>query len=200
MILNEWNDVETYISNFEINLTLDQLSIFHNCDAISKCQLASKLWLINQNADTLQTCNYVIICGSWIGLLTKIINDVFPHLYIDEIDIDEHSVNQSQKLNVSSQINSYVGDMYNWNYDKYDCIINTSSEHLKSISKWIKQITMGKNLIIQNTNNSIPSDHYSFSISKGHFEEQLGNNVSIIKSGELHLPIYRRFMIYGKRQ
>jgi hypothetical protein len=77
-----------------------------------------------------------------------------------------------------------------------DVVINTSCEHItqEQYNTWLSRIPQGSLLVLQSNNYDIP-EHVRISKDLEEFKNQC--NIDVLWSGELNLPLYKRFMLIG---
>jgi hypothetical protein len=90
-------------------------------------------------------------------------------------------------------------DMFKFDYSQeFDVYINTSTEHIPSVSDWAKRIPANKIVCIQSNNYFACDQHINCVSSLLELEKQLfksGNVKEILYQGVLKLPIYDRYMM-----
>jgi hypothetical protein len=79
-----------------------------------------------------------------------------------------------------------------------DVIINTSCEHItqEQYDTWLERMPINSLLVLQSNNYKI-DEHIRIAESVDEFAKQCKINVRW--SGELQLPLYKRFMIIGNK-
>jgi hypothetical protein len=79
-----------------------------------------------------------------------------------------------------------------------DVIINTSCEHItqEQYDLWLSGMPHNSLFVLQSNNYNIP-EHVRIANSLDEFKKQC--NIDAIWAGELELPLYKRFMIIGKK-
>lgn len=192
--------------------------------ALSRGQLLSKLWLIEElsKIDTFKKSEIAFITGGWIGILPFLLNshNEINFNKIRNFDLDKDSVEVSEQVNVEEYINDWqfkasVIDMNSINYESTqyhttngrdsfymmesaDLIINTSCEHLESFKDWICKIPQGKKVILQSNDFFDCDQHISCYQSLDDFllAADLSN---VIYSGALELEKYKRWMLIGHK-
>lgn len=169
-------------------------------DAISDGQMGSKLWLIDELRKlkiAMKAKPRVAILGGWIGTLSLLMNCYELELKITSIDLDERANRIAEKLNYDYDFSTKTMDMYSVDYDEYDIVINTSSEHIPDIAKWRAQIPAGKIVIIQNNDFEEGEGHVSTVRTAAELRKIL-NLTEVFYEGTREFPQYRRFMLIGR--
>jgi hypothetical protein len=79
-----------------------------------------------------------------------------------------------------------------------DVVINTSFEHITQdqYETWLKGINKDSLIVLQSNNYEIP-EHVRIAKDLEIFKVQ--SQLNVLYSGELDLPLYKRFMIIGKK-
>ena len=138
-------------------------------DAFSSGQVGSKIWLAEnfENAIKHYQINQplkILLVGGWYGLTNFILQsrNNLKILFVRSIDLDEHACAIADTINEywlskNWQFKSIVADANIFDYNDYDCIINTSVEHIDSLD-WFKRIPQGKLVALQ-SNNMPHHDH-----------------------------------------
>jgi hypothetical protein len=175
-------------------------------DAFWRGQILSKEWLIaelKKQKNNFKPCSTIEIHGGWVGTLASLLfqSDMCID-HITSIDIDSSCENISRTMN---QLELEVGKFKAVTCDMClykstaDIIINTSFEHItqEQYDVWLEDLPKDSLIILQSNNYKIP-EHTRIANSLEEFEHQ-SNLKNIFYSGELDLPLYKRFMIIGKK-
>ena len=173
-------------------------------DAFWQGQLKSKEWLI-QNLEQLENFNRSItvdIHGGWVGVLASMLfQSEIPIKSIRSIDIDPACESIATMMNKKEEIEgrfaAITADMCNTRSDA-DIIINTSCEHISQFDYdlWLNDLPETSLIVLQSNNYNI-EEHIRTAKDLAEFELQ--SKIDIIKASELELPMYKRFMIVGKK-
>ena len=171
-------------------------------DAFWKGQLKSKEWLIDNLSNYVSETSTVDIHGGWVGVLSSMLfQSQIPISHIRSIDIDSSCESTATTMNKKEEIEgrflAVTGDMCT--VDSFaDIIINTSCEHITQdqYETWLNKLPVDSLLVLQSNNYNIP-EHLRIADSLEEFIEQC--HVDVLWSGQLELPLYKRFMIIGKR-
>ena len=171
-------------------------------DAFWAGQLTSKEWLVRNLSLFVNKPVTVDICGGWVGTLASMIfqSDIIA-THIRSIDIDPSCEPVATMMNKGEEIvgkfHAVTADMCNTKLTA-DVIINTSCEHITQdqYNMWLNQVPTTSLLVLQSNNYKIP-EHVRTVETLDKFKSQ--SDINVIWSGELELPLYKRFMIIGKK-
>ena len=176
-------------------------------DAFWSGQLKSKEWLINKVRpwvfrDFGTRDVSIDIHGGWVGVLASMFFQSDMQVKnICSIDIDPTC---EPIANTMNQLELEVGKFKAVTYDMCefkstaDIIINTSCEHItqEQYDLWLSGMPHNSLFVLQSNNYNIP-EHVRIANSLDEFKKQC--NIDAIWAGELELPLYKRFMIIGKK-
>ena len=170
-------------------------------DAFWSGQLKSKEWLIANLRSNVKQFVSIDIHGGWVGVLASMIfqSDV-PVINIRSIDIDPTcepiAINMNKIEETVGKFRAVTADMCAIRSDA-DVIINTSCEHITQYQYdlWLSGIPHSSLLVLQSNNYDIP-EHIRIAKTLEEFKSQC--NIDVLWEGELHLPLYTRWMIIGK--
>jgi len=171
-------------------------------DAFWSGQLKSKEWLINKLTPLLNKPVTIDIHGGWVGTLASMLfqSDI-NIIHIQNIDINPLTHHTSIQMNKIEEIQGrythITQDMCTFN-STADVIINTSTEHISQYqyNTWLEQLPNNSLIILQSNNYNIP-EHVRISHSLEEFMEQ--SHINVVASYSLHLPLYTRYMIIGRK-
>jgi hypothetical protein len=170
-------------------------------DAFWSGQLQSKEWLIENIKPFIDKEVTIDIHGGWVGVLASLIfQSGMACKKIRSIDIDPTCQSIATMMNKGEEMlgmfEAITADMCVVKTDA-DVIINTSCEHLtqNDYDAWVDKIPKRSLLILQ-SNNYIISEHIRPAHTLDEFKLQSGN-LEVLWSGELDLPLYKRWMIIG---
>jgi uncharacterized protein (DUF2235 family) len=171
-------------------------------DAFWKGQIDSKLWLIENLKQFVDSPVKIDIHGGWVGVLSSLIfQSDLPVLHITSLDIDSSCEKISKNMNkleeISGRFSSITADMCFVNTDA-DIVINTSSEHLtqEQYDRWLENVSSQSLIVVQSNNYNI-SEHVRIANSLEEFQTQ--SRLNILWKGEKTFPLYTRYMIIGKK-
>lgn len=168
-------------------------------DALSSGQLMSKKWLLDHIVDILPQDSHmkVLVAGGWIGLLARAINETDSRFAADSLDLSSASTKVANQVLAGTGV-AIHSDMYKFDYKGYDCVVNTSSEHIPNIASWIDLIDAGTILVVQSNNARHVPDHVNCVDSVTELERSLNLSETLF-AGELVFPMYTRYMVIGRR-
>lgn len=176
-------------------------------DALSRGQLESKLWLIENLRPFMKEGERVMIAAGWIGVLPALMFDRMGGKVsnILSIDLDASCEQMANQFNVKAQMDggrfmAITGDVHDFavSESQFDWVINSSCEHIENLSSWVKSLPKGIKIAVQSNNYFDHKEHVNCSSSLEEFESQVPLS-KIFYKGELKLPKYNRYMIIGER-
>jgi len=172
-------------------------------DAFWSGQLKSKEWLIENLSKFVSKESSIDIQGGWVGVLASMLfQSSILITTIRSIDIDPECHDIANMMNrqefLQERFKAVTSDMCEFQSDA-DISINTSFEHIsqESYELWLGSLRNDSLVVLQTNNYQIP-EHIRIAKNLEEFKEQscLKN---ILYSGELDLPLYKRFMIVGTK-
>lgn len=195
-------------------------------DSLSRGQVQSKIWLVNELVKINNTFDNVLIMAGWFGQLVSFYDKVLGFKKIRLLEIDKECCSASDYIfnlnylhnhNVKS-ICADINDLtlhkngYEWSIENFkdnqsyrekflpNLIINTSAEHMTE--EWYNQIRfkeMDSNPIvaIQSNNMFDLPEHVNCVHSINHMKKKFPMN-EILFEGELQLKGYKRVMLIGR--
>jgi hypothetical protein len=176
---------------------------YRTLESFWKGQVNSKLWLIEnleKFLDKEQEYSFSIH-GGWNGVLASLIfNSDIKIKQIISLDIDPDCKKIAETVNkryeMAGKFLAITSDMCSYSSTE-DIIINTSCEHItqEQYNKWLSNQNKDSLFVLQSNNYNIP-EHLRISTSIQEFIDQ--SKLDVIWSGELDLPLYKRFMIIGR--
>lgn len=175
-------------------------------DAFWRGQIKSKEWLINElknQKHNVKSWPTIDIHGGWVGTLASLLfqSDMYIE-HINSIDIDPTCEATAQMMNQlefqSGKFHAYTQDMCTFRSDA-DIVINTSFEHISQddYELWLSGLPQNSLIVLQSNNYDIP-EHVRIAQDLDEFKKQ-SELETIFYAGELDLPMYKRFMIIGKK-
>jgi hypothetical protein len=172
-------------------------------DAFWSGQIKSKEWLIKELHQWCRQEVSVDIHGGWMGTLASMLFQ--SNLVISKIrtiDIDPSCSPIADEMNRLELIQGRFESITNNMCDvitNYDVVINTSCEHMSQpdFDKWLTNVSKQSLIVLQSNDYKIP-EHIRIAKNLKEFEKQ--SSIDIAWSGELQLPLYRRFLIIGKKK
>lgn len=172
-------------------------------DALSDGQIVSKLWLIDELGKLNVTNKDVGVFGGWIGILCRMIQDYLPVSNISNIELDGslHLINTYTAP--FSNFRFIHSDMFDFDYQntEFDIYINTSAEHIESLSKWVNLIPSKKIICVQSNNYFSHHQHINCVNTADELKSQIlasQNIKEILYTGTLPLHSYNRFMVIAR--
>ena len=175
-------------------------------DAFWRGQILSKEWLITElekQRNNFKQWPTIDIHGGWVGTLASLLFQ--SNLYIGNIrsiDIDPECQDIALTMNQmeveAGKFRAVIGDMCNIRSDA-DIVINTSFEHITQdqYDLWLSGLRQDSLIVLQSNNYNIP-EHVRIARDLEEFKQQ-ADLENILYAGELDLPLYKRFMIIGKK-
>lgn len=172
-------------------------------DAFWQGQLKSKEWLIVNLRKNVKTFVSIDIHGGWVGVLASMLfqSNIFVK-NIRSIDIDPTCESIATMMNKKEEMvgrfRAITADMCDIRSDA-DVVINTSCEHITQdqYDLWLSGMPHNSLFVLQSNNYDIP-EHVRTAQSLEEFKTQCGLE-NILWSGELELPLYKRWMIIGRK-
>jgi len=122
--------------------------------------------------------------------------------HINSIDIDpdceDIALTMNQMEMEAGKFRAITADMCTFRSDA-DIVINTSFEHItqEEYDLWLAGLPQNSLIVLQSNNYSIP-EHVRIAQDLEEFKKQ-SELETIFYAGELDLPLYKRFMIIGKK-
>lgn len=174
-------------------------------DVFSSGQISSKIWMCEELEKIKWKCKLTQIYGGWYGLSAFLLlsRKIYQVEKIQSFDIDPSCEPIADLLNENWvwekwKFKAYTKDCNNITDSFGDVIINTSTEHFKSL-RWFENIPVGTKVVLQG-NNMKHNDHFIYT-------EKLENFVSlyplskIFYQGSLKFEYptwnFTRFMLIG---
>jgi hypothetical protein len=218
-----WRILEEYTnSSFVYALKyMDREQINFDEDCLSRGQLQSKLWLVDELKNIGVDLGVVFLCAGWYGTLATLMFESGIHFEkIRSFDIDptvdtiaeifnKPYVMDNWKFKSSCQDIHDIDFKENHGYRVYktngepeilwdtpDTIINTSCEHINNFEEWYAKIPNGKLVILQCNDYVEIEEHVNCHETLQGFEKQTPLEVELF-SGEIQLDKYKRYMRIG---
>lgn len=172
-------------------------------DAFWRGQINSKTWLIENLTPYVTRPVTIDIHGGWVGVLASLLfQSKLPVNRIRTVDIDPECELIARTMNKKEEIlgkfTAVTADMCNMEITA-DIVINTSCEHLSNeqYNRWFNNLPE-QSIVVMQSNNYKIDEHVRTADSLDHFIKQ-SHLSKILYSGELELPLYKRFMILGQK-
>lgn len=192
--------IDTEHLHFWMNAIRQSPDPIRTLDAFWKGQIKSKEWLIEKLTPFVTKTSRIDIHGGWVGVLASMLfQSGIPIRYICSVDLDpecEPIATMMNKLEEQDgKFRALTSDMCSVPVSG-EVVINTSCEHIKQeqYNIWLSRIPQGSLLVLQSNNYDIP-EHVRISKDLEEFKNQC--NINVLWSGELNLPLYKRFMLIG---
>ena len=184
-------------------------------DALSKGQLASKLWLLTE-LESYMFCMddfdfsrkfSMTVLGGWLGTLCALCDDKTLGGFISKYTVVDKDVRCKRFAQHINQRSHTVGKFEFLDLDVFhpyaiettresDIVVNTSCEHFKDYS-WLDTVEPGTIVVAQSNNYTGPVDHVNVCTSVENFTDKLGLS-DVSYQGTMHFPnVYDRYMVIG---
>lgn len=216
-ILRKYVDTQftSALKNFYINGTeIDT-------DCISRGQILSKQWLVNELTKCDVELGTVFLCAGWYATLATMLFE--SDIKVDKIrsfDIDPTCVDIAEVFNKPWVMDTWkfkasIANIMDIDYaqsftytvtrangttstltDTPDTIINTSCEHITDFAKWYSKIPIGHLMVLQSNNFFEVPEHVNCVNNVDEFKI-IAPMTRVLYSGELELPKYKRVMLIG---
>lgn len=196
----EWSEIDTYLSKSHMNLRWITEAVRtedFNVDSLSKCQLVSKFRLIELLQFNAGTLGDIVIAGGWYGQLATMLSDADLGASYTGVDFDRSIQAIAERLNRHIDYTHVVGDMYEFGYDGYDTVINTSCEHIADLREWLDLLPKGTKVVLQSNNYFELEEHINCSATLNEFIDKADLS-EVIMLDEIEMPIYTRYTIVGR--
>lgn len=175
-------------------------------DAFWRGQILSKEWLVTElqrQKSKVTVWPSIDIHGGWVGTLASLLFQSELYIrHINSIDIDPDCEEIARTMNQmemeSGKFRAVTADMCTFRSDA-DIVINTSFEHITQdeYDLWLSGLRQDSLIVLQTNDYKIP-EHVRIAKDLEEFKSQAGLE-TIFYEGELELPLYKRFMIIGKK-
>lgn len=189
-------------------------------DCVSRGQLQSKIWLINELKKINTNLGSVFLCAGWYGVLSVMLFESNIALTkIRSFDIDPTTPDIAKVFNKPWVVDNWkfqasVEDIHKINYsghtysvtrtngstcylfDKPNTIINTSCEHITEFDSWYSMLPNGKLLVLQANDYNDLDIHTNCYNDLKDFTKHTPMK-QVLYSGVLKLEKYNRFMRIG---
>jgi len=195
-------------------------------DGLSRSQMRSKIWLIQELAKLGIKFENVVIMGGWFGQLVSVYNKILSFEKIRILDLEKSFCAASDytfnlKYLDNYKVKAICADVnnltlhkngYEWKVENFkegtkfnekflpDLVINTSAEHMTE--EWFHQLRF-KNLesnpiVAIQSNNMFDGDgHINCVYSADHMKKKFPMK-EVLFEGELQLKGYKRVMLIGR--
>ncbi|AVH85275.1 hypothetical protein RsoM2USA_347 [Ralstonia phage RsoM2USA] len=208
--VNRITDIMDYFYQPNPEIAFDEIR-----DALSRGQLASKIWLANKLENFIfGNDNFgwdkkyrITILGGWLGTLPSICAELAVDNYISHYTVIDKDARCKR---FAEHINRALCNVHKFEFldldvfhpyamettAKSDIVINTSCEHFKDYS-WLDAVAPGSIVIAQSNNYTGPEDHINVCSSVENLADKL-NLSSVEFQGTMEFPnVYDRYMVIG---
>lgn len=200
---NALNIIEKIYEQSKYDSDVDLFRSFDVMNAVNDNQFKSKEWLVKNLIPHLpEKLNKIALLGGWYGMLGCLIQQQVD-VEIDSIDTDPMTKQIGNKLTEGiGNINFITEEAFEHitEYDsRYQCIINTSCEHMEREDiNMINELKRKSTIVCLQSNNyhSVQS-HINTYNSLEEFVDSLDLR-KVFYSGTLATPNYDRYMVIGK--
>ena len=175
--------------------------------ALNRDQIPSKLWLIEQLANTVPLQgSHILVIGGWYGILPLLFQCLYPSSDIRTqlIDLDQAACDVAALLLegvvedcVIACKNASEIDYEGIRRDACAIVVNTICEHMSDFPDWFKLVRLGQRVVLQSNDHVGCSEHTNCVASLEDFEAQAPLSETSIR-GTLPLATFRRFMLIGR--
>jgi hypothetical protein len=171
-------------------------------EAFWRGQIVSKEWLITNLENHATTPSRIDIFGGWYGVLASMLfQSKIPVKDIRSIDIDPKcqatAILMNKEEEMAHRFYAVTADMVTMPSNA-NIVINTSCEHInqEQYDMWLSGISLDSLVVLQSNNYRI-AEHIRTAETLEEFVEQ--SHLNVLFAGELPLPLYKRFMIIGRK-
>jgi hypothetical protein len=192
----------------------------YSADCVSRGQLLSKLWLINEIRHLNLELGLTYLLGGWYATLGPLLKDYNINLTaLRSFDVNPDCELIAERINKDWVIENWkfkaiTADIHNLNYIKSsyktknkdqkeflieetpNTLINTSCEHIRDYLDWYNKIPNGMLLILQSNDYFTNQEHINCVRDLEDFKTQTPLATCLF-AGELDLGLYKRFMLIG---
>lgn len=171
---------------------------------LSSGQLMSKKWLIEEFAEKLEghiddmKIDQVAVVGGWVGILAAALSNLADWVKVDSLDLCPKATEVAGHTLSKYRGEALLGDMYDFDYSPYQCVVNTSAEHIPDLPNWVGLLAPGTFVVVQSNNARHVPEHCNCVDSADELKALLGLS-EVMYAGELEFPMYTRYMIIGRK-
>ena len=202
---------------------LDKHNVEYDKDVMSRGQIKSKKWLVDELSKLNIPLGTIFLCAGWYASIVPLMQEAkldFEKIRSFDIDPDvwkiaeifnTELVSNAWKFKASTQnimdinYNEHTydtfkpgGEVTKVNREIANTIVNTSCEHITNFSKWYDLIPNGKLVVLQSNNYFEIDEHVNCSDSLKHFSASAPMK-KVLYEGELDLGKYTRYMKIGRK-
>ena len=214
--ISDWDKVADWVDGYKIppSFLNEAVKSQYPKDAFSLGQLASKVWLLEELAESgyHNPGSQWAILGCWIGALVPLLHRQHQIKRIYGFDTDHGAIQLSEQFNRRYVENDWkfkgvtadVSTMDTSNMEFFtsgeliqftpDVVINTSSEHMST--EWFDTASVHQLIVMQTNNSEYEDGHINTcnSVEDMKYRYPLSRT---IYEGEFVLPTYTRYMQIG---
>tara|TARA_B100001093_G_scaffold42350_2_gene36015 strand:+ start:684 stop:3917 length:3234 start_codon:yes stop_codon:yes gene_type:complete len=202
---------------------LDKHNVEYDKDVMSRGQIKSKKWLVDELSKLNIPLGTIFLCAGWYASIVPLMQEAkldFEKIRSFDIDPDvwkiaeifnTELVSNAWKFKASTQnimdinYNEHTydtlkpgGEVTTVNREMANTIVNTSCEHITNFSKWYDLIPNGKLVVLQSNNYYEIEEHVNCSNSLEQFSASAPMK-EVLYEGELDLGQYTRYMKIGRK-
>ena len=202
---------------------LDKHNVEYDKDVMSRGQIKSKKWLVDELSKLNLPLGTIFLCAGWYASIVPLMQEAeldFEKIRSFDIDPDvwkiaeifnTELVSNAWKFKASTQnimdinYNEHTydtlkpgGEVTTVNREIANTIVNTSCEHITNFSKWYDLIPNGKLVVLQSNNYYEIEEHVNCSNSLEQFSASAPMK-EVLYEGELDLGQYTRYMKIGRK-
>ena len=177
-------------------------------DASTASQMQSKLWLVSEMENLNLCCKRAALLGGWFAqFITPLLIDTLGFEFVGNYDIDKDAQLISYKFNrrykTTEKYKAYSSNLLIKSFKKlkqgpYDCVINTSCEHMYPM-RLFRKLNPDWNgfYILQSTNEKKYVDHINCVNSAEELSQQSEMKEVLYQGEKLLNNGMTRFMVIG---
>jgi hypothetical protein len=174
-----------FVENKEVNFI----------DALAQHQVESKIWLLTELERLGKKYDNGLFIGGWLGISSYWALKKELAKNITNLDLDESAIKFSDKLNsFNAGYKGVAKDVADFDFNGYDLIINTSSEHMNT--DWFDRVEKGTMVAIQSNDFHEIEEHINTVNDLTELQKKF-NMKEILYSGVRDCDRYNRFMLIG---
>jgi hypothetical protein len=179
---------------------------YRTLESFWKGQVHSKIWLIDNltKVVNLNDRASITIYGGWNGVLASLLfNSSLEIDYITSVDIDPTCETIATTINklyeIAGKFSAITADMCE-HKTSTNIVINTSCEHitLEQFRTWLSHMPKYATIVLQSNDYFVCKEHVNCVSSLDQFKDQAALS-TILFASEIQFPLYKRFMIIGKK-
>tara|TARA_B100001057_G_scaffold53610_5_gene47618 strand:+ start:6096 stop:9272 length:3177 start_codon:yes stop_codon:yes gene_type:complete len=219
-----WRVLEKYTGSLYVKPleVLDKQNIKYDKDVMSRGQLKSKKWLVEEVKKVCPDLGTVFLCAGWYSSVVPMLQEhKIDFEKIRSFDLDSKAWKIAEIFNADLVSDTWkfkatTQDIMDIDYVEHSytterldgttapltemphTIINTSCEHIDNFSKWYDLLPEGRLIILQSNNYFSIEEHVNCSSSLQEFSASAPMQ-TVLYEGELDLGQYTRYMKIGRK-